>query len=526
ILSSFRRVELIMAHLLKNVMRRLSYKPRRLSPRTASYASPNPLSIDEYQALDESDRYTPAGLRCHKKASVERLRPQDLQQPPNSPGNTASRTRRRLEKDRPERRSGRAPQSGVAAARAGSHVIPVEAGQQSSARLSTRGRQSTNDQSAYAVSSNPALRLIRGDARSRAPEPAPTSQPYADQRQGRQRQSTTRRGPLLAERSPQKGGQPNAVSGSGPSGSRSRVRPRPPSHVASRSGGLRPEPEPQIEPQRASDSTPCKQRRSDNGRSRDAVFSVNRAQEQSRSYNAGSSGASAPRASTRSQPISQRIAQLPRLWRGVSFAPSSAATSAEVGDYHHISIDEEERFDVSRSDGLCVVGRWTRMYAWTSLVDVQIRAPMTSPQCFSFLWHATNISSLVIGHLVNSNDYRKTWPMMVHALSLRRLTVLKTDVPIIPLLMGLSVRRLVRLEVQYASPQPELLLLADEDAYAAFFDGYSKRKHGKVQERGSVYIALKKASFFGTTSGHVVRQSIIEALLRNGKVNWEVIVDA
>ncbi|KAL1727214.1 hypothetical protein EV714DRAFT_286681 [Schizophyllum commune] len=454
--SSLTCIEFTMAHSLKNLMRRLFHKPRHLYPRTASYASPNPMSIDEYQALDESDRYTPAGLQCRKKASVERLRPQVLQQPPNHPGNTASRTRRRLQKDRPERRSGRAPQSGVAAARAGSHVTLDGAKRRSPACPSTRGRQSDSGRPAYAASSNTVPRPIRGDARSRAPEPGPTSQPYADKRQGGQRQSTRRREPLLAERSPQNGGQPNAVSGS--------VRSRRPSHVAPGSGGLRPVPE----PQRAS-GRPSKQRSSDNGRSRDAVFSVNRAQEQSR-------GASAPRASTRSQPISQRIAQLPRLWRGVSFAPSSAATSAEVGDYHHISIDEEERFDVSR---------WTRMYAWSSLVD-----------CFSFVWHATNISSLVIGHL--------TWPMMVHVLSLRRLTVLKTDVPIIPLLMGLSVRRLVRLE---------LLLLADEDAYAAFFDRYSRRTHGK-------------ASFFGTTSGHVyvVTQSIIGALPR--QANWEVIVDA
>ncbi|KAI4521462.1 hypothetical protein K525DRAFT_284942 [Schizophyllum commune Loenen D] len=501
----------IMAHSLKNLARRLFHKPRPLNTRIASYASPNPLSIDEYQALDESDRYTPAGLRWRKKASVERLRPQDLQQPPHPPENLAPRNRKRLQKDRPERRTGGTPQSDTAAAaRPAFHVTPAEAGQQSSARPSTRGRESTSGQAAYAVSSNPALRPIRGDARSRAPEPAPTSQPYADQRQGGQRQAKTRRDPVFAGNSSQSGEQPIVVSGAGPSGSRSRVRPRPPSHVASGSGGLRPEPE----PQRASDSRPSEQRRSDNGRSRDAVPSLNRAQEQSRSYNAGPSGASSSRASTRRQPISQRIAQLPRLWRGVSFAPSSAATSAEVGDYHHISIDEEDRFDVSRSDGLRVVGRWTRMYAWSSLVDVQIRAPMTSPQCFSFVWHATNISSLVIGHLVNSNDYRKTWPMMVHALSLRRLTILKTDVPIIPFLMGLSVRRLMRLEVQYASPQPELLLLADEDAYAAFFDGYYKRTHGKVQERGSVYIALKRLPSSG------------RPLPMNEKVNWEVIVDA
>ncbi|KAL1681389.1 hypothetical protein EV122DRAFT_205970 [Schizophyllum commune] len=513
--SSLTHIQFTMAHPLKNLMVRLFHKPRPLNPRTASYASPNPLSIDEYQALDESDRYTPAGLQCRKKASVERLRPQDLQQPPNPPENTALRTRRRLQKDRPERRSGRAPQSGVAAARAGSHVTPAEAGQQSSARPSTRGRQSTTGQSAYAVSLNPALRPIRGDARSGAPEPAPTSQPYADQRQGGQRQSKTRRDPVFAERSPQNGGQPNAVSGSGPSGLRSRVRPRPPSHVASGSGGLRPEPE----PQRASDSTPCKQRRSDNGRSRDAVPSVNRAREQSRSYNAGSSGASTSRASTRSQPISQRIAQLPRLWRGVSFAPSSAATGAEVGNYRHISIDEEERLDVSRSDVLRVLGRWTRMYFWSSLVDVQIRAPMTSLQCFSFLWYASNISSLEIGYLTNSKDYRKTWPMKVHALKLRRLTILRTDVPVTPLLQRLRVQKLTRLEVQYGSSQPEHLCAVDARRYDRFFDIY--RKKGTFQSKGSVLIASKNTPLPKRASLEL-RDSLLQ-ILRG--TSWKVVVN-
>ncbi|KAL1693935.1 hypothetical protein GGG16DRAFT_123032 [Schizophyllum commune] len=401
-----------MMHPLKNIMRRLFHKPRPLDPRTASYATHNPLSIDEYQALEESDRYTPAGLQCRKKASVERLRPEDLQQPPNPPENSASRSRR-----------------SVAATRAASHVTPAEAKRQSAARSSTVGRQSTSGPPAYAASSSTPPRPIPGDA-------PPTAQSHAGERHGGQRRPRTRHDPLLADR---------------PSGSRYRVCSRPPAHVAPGSG------------------RPSKQRSSDNGRSRDAEPSVNRAQEQSRD-------ASTSR-TPRHQPTSHRIAQLPRLWRGVSFAPSSAATGAEVGDFRLISIDEDERLDASR--GL------TRVYSWSSLVD-----------CFSFLWHATNISSLVIGHLM--------WPMMVHALSLRRPTVLKTDVPMIPLLMGLSVRRLVRLE---------LLLLADENAYAAFFDGYSRRTHGK-------------ASFFGTTSGHVyvVAQSIIGALPR--QANWEVIVDA
>ncbi|KAL1723670.1 hypothetical protein EV715DRAFT_269688 [Schizophyllum commune] len=505
-----------MAHSLKNLARRLFHKPRPLHTRIASYASPNPLSIDEYQALDEFDRYTPAGLRWRKKASVERLRPQDLQQPPHPPENLAPRNRKRLQNDRPERRTGGAPQSdAAAAARPAFYVTPAEAGQQSSARPSTRGRESTSGQAAYAVSSNPALRPIRGDARSQAPEPAPISQPYADQRQGGQRQAKTRRDPVFADHSLQSGGQPTVVSGAGSSGSRSRVRPRPPSYVASGIGGLRPEPE----PQRASDSTPCKQRRSDNGRSRDAFPSINRAQEQSRSYNAGSSGASAPRASTRCQPISQRIAQLPRLWRGVSFAPSSAATSAEVGDYHHISIDEEERFDVSRSDGLRVVGRWTRMYAWSSLVDVQIRAPMTSPQCFSFLWHATNISSLEIGYLTNSNDYRKTWPMKVHALNLRRLTILRTDVPLTPLLKRLRVQNLTRLEVQYGSSQPEHLFAVDARRYERFFDIY--RKKGTFQSKGSVLIASKNAPLPKRASLEL-RDSLLQ-ILRG--TSWKVVVN-
>ncbi|KAI5894193.1 uncharacterized protein SCHCODRAFT_02731257 [Schizophyllum commune H4-8] len=511
--SSSRRLDSIMAHSLKNFMRHLFHKPRPRSPRTASYANHNPLNIDEYQALDEPDRYTPAGLKCRKKASVERLRPHDLQQPPNPPENSASRIRRRLQKDRSERRTGRAPQGGVTAtARNAFHVSPAETKRQSPARLSTRDCQSTSGVPAHVGSSNTAPRPLRGNARSRASEPAPTSQRYTGEERGGQRRSTTRRDPLLADRLPRSGRRPAALSGANPSILRSGVYFGSAPHVASGSGGRRPAPE----PQRAS-RKPLK-RRSDNGRSRFVEPTGHRAQEQSRSYNGGLSGASTS-PTTRPQPKPQRIAQLPRLWRGVSFAPSSAATSAEVGNYRHISIDEEERLDVSRTDGLCVSGRLTRRYSWLDLVDVQIRAPMTSPQCFPFLWHATNISSLEIGHLVNSSDYRKEWPMEVHALNLKRLTILRTEVPITPLLKGLRVLKLTRLEVQYGSSQPEHLFAVDARRYERFFDIY--RKKGTFQSKGSVLIASKNAPLPKRASLEL-RDSLLQ-ILRG--TSWKVVVN-